>query len=417
MFKKTRGGGLLFVLLNALAIGLYQSAICVSLGLFGILIISDLINGKKCKNLLFDIFKQIICIALSLVLYYALYYITLKIFHVNKDGAYNSSDRILFFGLKRTAILIIKTYILFFRNLVLCSNYQDDGVFKQFSSSHEIYLLISFFIALYFTFAYFIRIFSLKKISVKRMVLTIIILALLPFAFACICVIANGLGSPNLYLQDYLIISLPFVLIKSYKTQENNEKFKRLDLTVCLAICAVLSFIIVGLYFVKFKNNQAIKTFIYQLLLLAIIGTVYVIKGKEQIQKRLKNLLFIFISVGVIFNGISYANAQSSKNYLISQKRLALSAIMVQTIESVDGVGESPNIYLYGDAGVFDEEIHNFYVSYLNVFFKKTYVCVNESLVLTEAQKAEVETLNVFPSKNCAKMIDGVLIIKLSETE
>lgn len=406
---------MLFVVLNALAIAVYQSAICVSLGLLGILIISDLISGKNTKKFLFDILLQIVYLGLSLVLYYALYFITLKVFHVNKDGAYNSSDRIVFLGIKRYAKLVIKTYILFFRNLVLCSNYQVDGVFKQFSSSHEIYLLICLFIALYFTFAYLIRIFNLKKISVKRILLTLIVLALLPFAFACICVVSNGLGSPNLYLQDYLIIALPFVLVKTYKTQNDNAKFKRLDLTVSISIIALLSVIILGLYFVKLKNNQPIKTFIWQLILLAVIGTVYVVKGKENIQKTLKNLLFVFISVGVIFNGISYANAESSRSYLISQKRLALSGVMIQTIENVDGLGKSPNIYFYGDIEVFDEEIPTFYVNYLNVMFEKTYNCVNELHVLTETQKAEIETLDIFPSKNCAKIIDGILFIKLSE--
>lgn len=413
--KCARGRYVSFVLFTVLAIGLYQNAVCISFGLLCITTIIDLLSGKNSKLIFKEIILEILCIAISLAIYFIIYNLILLLFRINKDsGAYNSSERIQFYGIKRTVKLTIKTYILFFRNLVLCSNYQDDGVFKQFSSTHEIFVLIGFIISLYYTFIYLIRIFKIKKIDKVRIILVLGVLAVLPFAFACICVVTNGLGVPNLYLQDYLAISIPFVLVKVLNDSSNKEKYEKTDLFISLGIGAFISLIVIALYFIKYRGNQAIKTFIYQIILSVIIIFVILLKKKTSFIKSLKLCLLSLLSIGIIFNGISYANVQSTKNYVISQKRLSMSGRLIQIMED-ENVDNSSKIYFYGKTDKFDEPIPDFLVLYLNFFFDKNYSYVSEDFVLTADRINDIDGLSCFPSRNCIKIIDGVLVVKLSE--
>lgn len=430
LLKKYKFGWIYFILLNVMATGTYQNGICVSMGLIAILTVCDLLKGESVSKTVIETLKGVLYVVLSLILYFIVYKATLKIFKVNADSAYNSSERIAFFGVKRSIVLCVKTYVLFFRNLVVCDDYGLVGLFNGFSSVYEIYLLILWVIAIYVTFVFLERSFSLEKTSVIKRIAVICIVCLVPFCFACICVVSNGLWLHNLYVQDYLILALPFIIVKNYKQKALNENLdeqreKRYEIAdkICfIAITVAVSLVAIALS-VIFKTKSVAITFCCQLPLVVLAVIIYARKTKLNVWNNIKRVLIGVLSSLFVFNGIIYANAISTENYLYSQRVLVQSAILCEIIENAeDENGEK--VYKEGMSLYFiDDELdvlpyeRAFMVDYINNTLKTEYIYLWSTAEDMEKLAEEAKELKSFPDKDCLKKseaVENVLIIRLS---
>lgn len=355
LLKKYKYGWIYFVLINAMGMGIYQNEICVSIGLIAILTVCDLLRGKSAKSTFLGVLKGILLVLASVALYFIIYKITLKIFKIYDYRTYNSSESIAFYGFKRSLVLFVKSYVLFFRNLVVSGDCLLTGWFSGFSSVYEIYLMILWVIAIYVTIAYLFRLFNAKKFSVIRRVVISAIICLLPFCFACICVVTNGLVMHNLYVQDYLIVVLPFIFVKEYKrclASENEGKFENAyestDKIWFSVIFVAVSLTAVALSVIV-KSTDVIKTFICQLVVVTLALVIFVKKTKYQIWGNLKRGLLCVLSALFVLNGIIYANAKATENYVDSKRQLAECAILHEIIANSTEYEEGALIYIVGE--------------------------------------------------------------------
>lgn len=419
LLRKNKYGWIYFILINAAGMGIYQNEICVSIGLIAIFTVCDLLRGKSVKSAFLGVLKGILLVLASVVLYFVVYKITLKIFKIYDYRTYNSSQSLAFYGFKRSMVLFVKSYVLFFRNLVVCGDCLLTGWFSGFSSVYEIYLMILWVIAIYLTVAYLFRLFTAKKFSVIKRVVISAIICLLPFLFACICVVTNGLVMHNLYVQDYLIVVLPFIFVKEYKkclASENEGEFENgyelTDKIWFLVIFVAVSLAAVALSIIV-KSTDVIITFICQLVFVALALVIFVKKTKYQIWSKLKRSLLCVLSVLFVFNGIIYANAKATENYVDSKTQLAKCTILHEIIENSGEYEEGALIYIVGE----DDNVPYYYIYYMNTVFGtdyRYYVNCPEEKANELKENEEVKDLPCFPSKDCVKMVDGVLVIKSS---
>ena len=158
LLKEYKFGWIGFVLLNLLVVGLYQSYVCVSVGLCLIYSIWGLLKKKPIKEVLMFLFKAALCIIVAFALYLITYELVLRLFGIEKHAGYNSTGSVVKLGIKRILVLIFKTYILFFRNLVLFSDYQEVGMFGGLVGVQEIFAGLLLVSAIVITIYYLFRI-------------------------------------------------------------------------------------------------------------------------------------------------------------------------------------------------------------------------------------------------------------------
>ena len=424
--KKYKFGFIIYSLLNVLVMGLYQSYSCVSIGLVVLISILELVKDKEksLKDVFIEILKAALSIVVAAIIYFILYKTLLKVLNVEESDAYNSST-IYLGSIKRTLILIGKTYILFFRNLVLFSDYQEVGVFKEFVGPQEIYAGILLLACIGFTVYYLIKLIKLNSLSKVKIIVICLLLMLIPFGFSCVCIITNGNGLLNIYIQNFLVYLLPMTLYKEVKIlepQQENRQYSLKGVVALLIGLCVIEVIIAILAFVVLQNH-IVKKFFFQSLFVLIIP-IYLLKKvlrqKESAQMpTLKKMFLAFLSVLFIFNSIIYATRQGVEYYLISQRRLSALTTFVTVVESNNDFDKntqsicvygdcSDDLYIYG-AEIIDSNLIQLLDKYYN-YVQFVDLDANEKLKIEEQAK----NLPNFPSINCTIKVGDYLVVKFN---
>lgn len=431
--RKYKLGWIGLILLNTVVCGLYQSYVCVSVGLCIVCAIKDLLQGKTIKEVLVFLLKSAVCILIAFVIYMIAYELVLKLFDIEKAKGYNSTASVGKMGLKRIIVLCAKTYILFFRNLVLFSDYQEVGMFNGFVGVQEIFAGLLLIFAISISIYYFYKMLKDKAYSISKIFVMLFLIACLPFGFAFVCVLSNGNGLINMYIQNFLIYLIPIVLYKEYAKQTSCcQTYSLKTILIITSIISIFEVLLAGIVIIKFKNDDIVINFLCQSLVLFVFPIVLFVKYRKSLlnenkktftSKSILSVLIAFISIGLIFNSVIYANEQHSKHYLQSQKRLSVMTLLVDRIEIDDDYTDGDTIYVYGHFGVLCATNGASVNSYLSSVLGRGYsfVFVDEPLdIFTEIElNNEIvgDKMNSFPSNNCLKRVGDKLVLKLSEIE
>lgn len=427
LLKKYKYGIIGFGLLNVLVLGLYQSYVCVSIGLVAVLAVFDLIKGETLKKVIINTLIAAVVIVVSFIVYFVLYKIILKVLNLSANQAYNSTGGIFSISITRLPVLFVKSYVLFFRNLVLFSDYQEVGLFNGFIAPQEIFAVLLAVFSIGLSIYYFIKLIKIKNLSVGVVIVSVCITLLIPFAFACICVVSNGNGLMNMYLQNLLVYLLPMFLYTQYSaTTEKTVKYSLKQILIVFVSLFVVELCFVGVWLFKFKDNQTIKSFVCQFLIAFIIPIYMLITSRKQedktyVGKSFIKLLVVFLSCGLIFNSVVFANQTHIKVYQDSQRRLVNMTLVVEKIENCDDYEQGMEVVIYGDIGVVGGSWNGSVKNYLSAWLNKSYNLVeynNDNQVLTEDEinnEIKGDKMACFPNKDCVKKIGDKLVLKLSE--
>ena len=124
---------------------------------------------------------------------------------------------------------------------------------------------------------------KLKKLSTGAVIVSVCIILLVPFAFACICVASNGNGLTNMYLQNLLVYLLPMCLYLEYSNCTNKTiRYSLKHILIIFAILFILELALVVVWVLKFKNDQVIKSFVCQFLISFIIPIYMLVKSRKE---------------------------------------------------------------------------------------------------------------------------------------
>lgn len=354
-----------------MVLSIYQSYVGVTVGLCVMVSVLHLIKGEKSiKEIFINILKTVISVIAGGIIYYIITMILLKVSGVEfaaYKGANNISIMDIILNLKTTIIQAYKDFLFFFLgdSIVYNSNYRREVLYGIFFLMFGISCLMS--------------IFSIKsenkKERVFRIVISILFLALLPLALNIIDVIAC---STTIYALTgtQLILMIPF----AFAIFELIEKF------IILKWIGVLSCVLIMLtYYIATNTSYSALKLTYNQ---AYSTTV-------RIMDRIENTTGYTKDAEILFGGIvgnnNYPRTSSLYNY---------------TIGSIVNNTTFHGTYA-GQIGT--------WMSFLKVFLGVDFVPCSENTYYTIVNSQEYKDMDVFPATNSVKVLNGIVVVKLSE--
>lgn len=354
-----------------MVLSIYQSYVGVTVGLCVMVSVLHLIKGEKSiKEIFINILKTVISVIAGGIIYYIITMILLKVSGVEfaaYKGANNISIMDIILNLKTTIIQAYKDFLFFFLgdSIVYNSNYRREVLYGIFFLMFGISCLIS--------------IFSIKsenkKERVFRIVISILFLALLPLALNIIDVIAC---STTIYALTgtQLILMIPF----AFAIFELIEKFIILKwIGVLFCVLIMLTYYIAtntSYSALKLTYNQAYSTTV-------------------RIMDRIENTTGYTKDAEILFGGIvgnnNYPRTSSLYNYTIG-----------------------PIVNNTTFHGTYAGQIGT-WMSFLKVFLGVDFVPCSENTYYTIVNSQEYKDMDVFPATNSVKVLNGIVVVKLSE--
>ncbi len=359
VFKNHQYGFLISPILLAVSLGFYQAYFQVSVLLMMLLIIKDIFSNKDTKKIIISGIKSVVVLLAGLVCYSILYQVVLFFSGVSASMDYNSLVNVgKFTSFERIFELIFETYQLSF-NQFLKPEIHNASLIKIVNL-----ILISL------GFIKMGVIIKVKKYLLTKCLLLICIVVLLPFGLNCVNFISNSI------YHSLMIFSL---------------------------------------------------VFIYVLVLVLVDEDVD--ESNEVLNKWMKNIVAVGVLL-VIFNSVIYSNQLYLRKTMIYDITMTTMNRVINQMEQVSGyeLGETPVVIIgelnysslsrpqNGFYEVWGLGTTNFGITYsYKSYFDNV---LGYPIVLKSANEEEIVysyTMPSFPKEGYCQMINGTLIVKLSE--
>ena len=361
-------GWIASIILFAASLGLYQSYWQVAIIIFMLSSVIDALSKVDYKEIIGKLIKYIICLVLGLVLYLIGYKIALIIYNIEPMDNYNGLS--LINNLLNMDVLLksfIGTYRYFFHRTVFLYIFNDAIV--------SILIILSGVSSIVMILSKAVK----NKLDKPNWVLLILLGIFLPLGGNIIYLITSGLEH-GLMTYSFIFIYVFFICI-----MEN----------------------------IEFKDKVFIKI------------------------KKIFNYLILITCGFIIINSIIYSNQAYMKKHAEYDQTYATLNRVIDRMEQFEGyeVGktkvlfagrlENSNLtnrnYFYDYKGTGLESSFSVTYPYTydkfinNVMSYPMDIVTDETLIEEYQNKEEVLEMEAFPSKESLKMIDGMLIVKLSE--
>lgn len=362
----------LSILLLITSLGIYQTSLPIFVLLIIIYSIIEIIKKKDIKNTLKNFSINMIFGVVASGIYFGIYKLILKIFNVKASTCYNSiNETAKYESIKDMIKMIINQYKTTYDFIIHPSTY-----YKTLSiiiNTILIILVILFFIVILFN--------RKNKYSIIHRILVIISLATTTFVVNCTYFLSNGVLHQLMIFPMFLLYIIPIIILD--KSQNDNIK--------------------------EFVCTKSITKKAYK-----------------------------YIAVGfalLIVSSIIYSNQVYQKKQMeFEATKLTMNRI-VQNIENIDGyeIDKTQVVFIgylsngplslekkeldYNSVGLQGKYSLTYYLNYeqfLNYYMGYPVKVLNEDKSKEFAEKEEVKNMEPFPSKESCKIVDDVLVIKLS---
>lgn len=217
------------VIIFVISLGIYQSFLQVTIYLLMILAIERLINNEKTSKVVVDNLLTLLCIVISIVIYYAIYLLTLKVFNVPLGDSYNSLPGIEgYFDLGSLAYIFEQMF-------------KSEKMWLFGKNAHHWWMILGINLLCIVLIVYsFIKTIIERKTIKTNVVVSVVIMLLMPIGVCSMCVISRGL------IHDIMTYSYFLFYIFVFKMYEMAFDDKETNFAIYtkygtyLCICALL---------------------------------------------------------------------------------------------------------------------------------------------------------------------------------
>lgn len=354
------------------SLSIYQSYIGVSIGLCVMMSILDLLkNNKSIKQVFKDILKTVVVVLIGAILYYIVTMIILKVSNLELSvykGAQNISVLGILTGLKTTIVQAYKDFFKFFLKdtIVYNTNFRREVLYEVFFIATGITTIMSFV--------------SMKektnKIKIQKILLISLFIILLPLALNIIDIVAVGTEMYALTsTQMILVIPLAFAI---FETISNGVIIKWLAIVSCFAI--------IGTYYIADNTSYAAIKLTY--------NQAY--STACRIMDRIETTEGYDPSYPILFGGIigdyNYPRTSSIYTYTVGSVTL------------------NPTFH-----GSYSGSIGT-WVKFMKVFLGIDVVPCPDDVYNKIATGEEYKQMKNFPDPSSVKIINGIVVVKLTES-
>lgn len=370
-FKYKKIGFVLSSICFMFSLSIYQSYIGISIGLCVMISILDLLrNCKTIKQVFYDILKTIGAVFCGGILYYILTMIILNVLNLQLAEYKANEVSILgiIIGLKNTILQAYKDFIIFF--------FGDSIVHNSNFRRELIYVL--FFIM--FTISIIIGIVSIKeenkKIKIGKAILILVFIVVLPI---CLNIIDIIIVQNNMYaltaVQMTLIIPFAFAIFELIK-----------DVSIIKWIASISCIVIMGTYYLADNTSYAAVQLTY--------NQAY--STTMRIMDRIENTPGYKAEYPILFGGIigDYNYPRSSSLY-----RYTVGSIVTNPVFHISYSGATGT-----------------WVNFIKIFYGLDIIPCDEHVYYRIVTSEEYKQMKKFPDESSVKIINGVVVVKLTES-
>ena len=362
----------LSILLLITSLGIYQTSLPIFVLLIIIYSIIEIIKKKDIKNTLKNFSINMIFGVVASGIYFGIYKLILKIFNVKASTCYNSiNETAKYESIKDMIKMIINQYKTTYDFIIHPSTY-----YKTLSiiiNTVLIILVLLFFIVILFN--------RKNKYSIIQRILVIILLAITTFVVNCTYFLSNGVLHQLMIFPMFLLYIIPIIILD----KSQNDNIKEFDCT-------------------KNITKKAYKYIAVGFALLIVSSIIY---SNQVYQKKQME----FESTKLTMNRI-VQNIENIDGYEIDKTRVVFIGYLSNGPLSLEKKELDYNSV--GLQGKYSLTYYLNYEQFLNYYMGYPVKVLNEDKSKEFAEKEEVKNMEPFPSKESYKIIDGVLVIKLS---
>ncbi len=361
-------GCMLAGVLFCCSLALYQSYLQVASAMIVLLLILDIFRGETANKVFREGLKSLLVLAVSVAVYYLLQRLIVRLAGTAGYSSYNNPTNLGFENAGAVLQSLAATYKNVFGFYLKPFTYRS--VFNAVLNA--IVIVCAVFLS--------VRRIATEKIHGGSLVLVIALYALLPFAMNFTCFLANG--EQHTLMKYSMLLLYPFVLSLTELCCPRTELPKRPATRVLHPLISIL------------------------LILMILCGGIY--SSQVYLQKDL-----------------SYRNTSTIISRIISRMEQTEGYVPGKTPVAFCGSADSnpaivTNVELFDRSAVgLASPLSVTYYMTLKYYFDNAIcypiVMVSEEEADIIANKSEVREMPVFPDKNSLKMIDGTLVVKLSQ--
>lgn len=347
------------------SLGLYQAYIQVAIIVYIILFVFDVLDGNDLKNSLLKLMLDAITIILSMVAYYAICSLLLSINNIEKVGEYNSVSLV-------TSSFISTLLDKIYNTLVF------DAAWFIYPNANKPTLILVFNILLSIAALFsMILIIKKKRIKALNIVTLCFILLLTPFAINAITLI-SGISHALTFFSLYFCYIFAFLLIRTANTLFDFSSIKKI-----YSLCIIL------------------------LSLMIVDNCIF--SNRLYLQKELVSQNTLSTMTRII------DRIEQVEGYEVGKTEVAL----IGQLEWSNLANKRDFIIDYNLATGMDYYFSPTYYGGFATYFQ-TYLGYPINLLSEKESKRfkdykEVKSMKSFPYSDSCKIIDGVLVIKLSD--
>lgn len=357
--------------LLAISMGLYQSYFAVALALY---ILSFVRNALANEVDFLDYLKKIVKYLISLFLAAAVYYVGIKIITWKMNislysGAYNSVTNLKNLDIKSIFLLIPSCYRYFF-----------DYYFEKKLYGGIIYIFLNVVVLLFSIIKYYHTISNSKEKARKILVLAFLF-AIFPLCANCIYILNGG----NIhYLMTmgiqffYLLLFLPYLIDNESGCKELKLLFKGVFLIV----------VVLGFCIIRYSNEALYyMTFVGWGTESQMTNIQYDIEKNQDFDYKKTSIIIVGDVGDALSRDFPESEVFAGKN-------------------GITGIGGKQSVVTHRDT----------FIWYFKYLLGRNYSFENDGAVIEQiAESEEVIDMPEYPNDGYCKMVDGYLVLKMTE--
>ncbi len=368
LINKYKFGFIVAPLFFVISLGGYQAQLQIAVFVIMILILDNILTGKETKIIIHRISKNLISLFLGLILYYLVTNVVLKITGIAMESnSYNGLSKVGNYGsLGNIKDSICAVYI-------RVASYFTKNATSAISTRLIMCINIAIFLIMFISL---IIVILKKRVKGCNLVILIVLVLSMPFGINFVCFISQGLQH-TLMMQSFVLVYVLALFISNYVVSLN----------------------------IRPTNNKLIKFMIPAFIVM------------------------------LTFNNVVYSNQTYVYKTLVIQNTEITFTRILDRVEQTDGyvVGETPvaiigklditNGYRFAteqtglNSGDYATTYYKTYVRFINNYLSYPMNILPQEKADELATQSYIENMTAFPAKDSVQMVDGTLIIKLSDVE
>ena len=351
-----------------ISLGIYQAYFQVAIFLLMILAIERFINNEKALKVVTDYIKILLCMVVSIIIYYLIYQLTLKVFNVPIGDTYNSMPQLKdYFDLGAFAYIFEQMF-------------KSERMWLMGKNAHHWWMIFGInVLCIVLTFFLFIKLIIKKMTSTINTILATIVLLLMPVGICIVCVMSKGLVHDIMTYSYFLFYVFVFKLIEMS------------------ADC----------YSVEIRLQSGIKYILYPCMVAMLISN-NVYSNEVYLEKELMEQTTLSTMTRIINRMEETDGYEMGKTPVMMVGALNISDLSHTRIGFMN-TGEGTNV-------AFTITYQGVYSKYFNDYLAYPINLVDDDTLFSNYYGSDdIKDMPVFPAKDSVKFYNDMLVVKISD--